>query len=113
MIKKIISGGQTGVDQGALDGAIHCSITHGGWIPAGRKTECGPLPEKYNMQEMKSSFYPDRTRQNIIDSDATLIISRGSLSGGTALTYKIAKELGKPLCHVDLQRCLSVMELLL
>ena len=33
MIKKIISGGQTGADQAALDVAIKLGIPHGGWIP--------------------------------------------------------------------------------
>ena len=39
MVKKIISGGQTGVDQAALDVAIKLGISHGGWIPKGRLTE--------------------------------------------------------------------------
>jgi len=33
MIKKIISGGQTGVDRAALDAAIKLAIAHGGWTP--------------------------------------------------------------------------------
>ena len=37
MIGRIISGGQTGADQGALDFAIKHGIRHGGWIPKGRK----------------------------------------------------------------------------
>lgn len=39
MIKKIISGGQTGADRAALDAAIKMGVNHGGWIPKGRKTE--------------------------------------------------------------------------
>lgn len=46
MIKKIISGGQTGADQAALDVAIKLGIPHGGWIPKGRKTEDGPLTDR-------------------------------------------------------------------
>ena len=41
---KIISGGQTGADQAALDAAIELTIPYGGWLPKGRKTEDGPLP---------------------------------------------------------------------
>ncbi len=48
MLTKIISGGQTGADQAALDAAIELGIPHGGWIPKERLTEAGPLPEKYN-----------------------------------------------------------------
>ncbi|MDX9833982.1 MAG: putative molybdenum carrier protein, partial [Desulfobulbus sp.] len=40
---RIISGGQTGADQAALDAAIALSLPHGGWLPRGRKTESGPL----------------------------------------------------------------------
>jgi hypothetical protein len=67
--KKIISGGQTGADQAALDVAIKLNIPHGGWIPKGRKTEAGLLPEKYQLQEMTSVSYPLRTEKNVIDHD--------------------------------------------
>jgi hypothetical protein len=46
MIKKIVSGGQSGADRAALDVAIKFGILHGGWIPKGRITEEGPLPER-------------------------------------------------------------------
>jgi predicted Rossmann-fold nucleotide-binding protein len=81
MIKKIISGGQTGADQAALDVAIELGIPHGGWIPKGRKTEAGRLPEKYHLKEMPTAEYRKRTEQNVIDSDGTLIISHGELNG--------------------------------
>lgn len=100
-MKKIVSGGQTGVDQAALDAAKQCGISHGGWVPPGRKTENGPLAMKYEMLEMTSGSYPERTRQNVIDSDATLLLSRGSLSGGTSLTRKFAVSYNKPYLHID------------
>ena len=81
MIRKIISGGQTGVDRAALDVAIKLAVAHGGWIPKGRITESGPLPDNYNLKETRSSSYSDRTEKNVLDSDGTLIISRGSLTG--------------------------------
>jgi len=83
MIKKIISGGQTGVDQAALDATRAFDMPHGGWIPKGRLTEDGPLPEGYNLKEMPTDSYPEHTKQNVIDSDGTLIIARGKLTGGT------------------------------
>lgn len=101
MLKKIISGGQTGADQAALDSAIKFNIEHGGWIPKGRKTENGILSAKYKMDEMNTTDYPARTRQNIIDSDATLIIAGDNLTGGSLLTKKLVKEIGKPYCHID------------
>ncbi len=104
MIKKIISGGQTGVDQAALDVAIKLNIPHGGWIPKGRKTEDGVLPDKYQLQEMSSTSYPKRTEKNVLDSDGTLIVSYGNLTGGSALTRKMAKKHNRQWIHIDLNK---------
>ena len=101
-LDKIISGGQTGADQAALDTAIKFNIPHGGWIIKGRRTESGPLPERYRLKEMDATDYPTRTRQNIIDSDGTLIVSRGPLTGGSKLTDTFARELNKPNLHINL-----------
>jgi len=89
MITRIISGGQTGADRAALDVAIKLGIPHGGWIPKGRKTEKGPLPEKYQLQEMTTGSYPARTEKNVIESDGTLIIARGKLTGGSDYTRQM------------------------
>jgi len=104
MIKKIISGGQTGADRAALDAAIELGIQHGGWVPKGRIAEDGPLADKYQLQEMVTSSYPARAEQNVIDSDATLIISHGELTGGSAYTRKMAMKHGKPWFHADLNK---------
>jgi len=101
-IKKIISGGQTGADQAALDAAIKLGIPHGGWIPKGRKTEDGPLPEKYELQEMPTGNYPKRTAQNVIDSDGTVIISHGKLAEGSKYTEEMVDRHNKPCLHIDL-----------
>lgn len=101
MIKKIISGGQTGADQAALDVAIELGIPHGGWVPKGRKTERGSLPAKYQLQEMPTTNYPARTEQNVKDSDGTLIISHGELTGGSDFTRQMAEKHNKPWMHVD------------
>jgi hypothetical protein len=39
MLRKIISGGQTGADRAGLDFAIEVGLVHGGSIPRGRKAE--------------------------------------------------------------------------
>jgi hypothetical protein len=104
MIDKIVSGGQTGVDQAALDVAIKLGIPYGGWIPKGRKTENGALPQKYTMQEMPTSNYVDRTEKNVIDSDGTLIISRGKLSNGSEYTRKMTMKHHRPWLHVDITK---------
>ena len=109
MLKKIISGGQTGADRASLDVAIKKGIPHGGWIPKGRKTEDGTLPTKYNLSEMTSTSYPKRKEKNILDSDGTLIISHSKITGGSSLTRKLAKQHEKPWIHLDMNT-LSIKE---
>jgi hypothetical protein len=102
MIIKIISGGQTGADRAALDFAIDNNIPHGGWIPKGRITEGGQLPDKYHLQEMETASYDKRTEQNVIDSDGTVIVSHGDLTGGSALTQTFTIKHHKPRLHLDM-----------
>ena len=101
---KIVSGGQTGVDRGALDAAIALGIQHGGWCPRGRLAEDGNIPNRYELLETGSPEHQQRTEQNVLDSDATLIICRGPLSGGTLLTWQLAEKHFKPCLVVDLDR---------
>lgn len=103
-VRKVISGGQTGADRAALDAATELGILTGGWIPKGRRAEDGEIPGRYSsLRECESADYSHRTRLNVSDSDATLIISRGPLFGGSLLTQEAAKELGKPFLHIDLE----------
>ena len=104
MIKKIISGGQSGVDRAALDAAIKLAIPHGGWIPQGRLTENGPLPPEYRLTETDSNSYADRTEKNVLDADGTLIISRGSLTGGSEYTREMAVKHNRIWLHIDLNQ---------
>jgi len=104
MLEKIISGGQTGADQAALDAAIKLGIPHGGWIPKGRLTEDGPLSDKYDLKGMPTASYPERTKKNIRESDGTLILSHGILTGGSEFTRKMALKYQKPMLHIDFNR---------
>lgn len=97
----IRSGGQTGVDRAALDAAMEQGLAVTGWCPAGRLAEDGRIPDRYPLAETSLADYAQRTRWNVRDSDATLILSRSPLAGGTALTAAIAEELGRPLLIVD------------
>lgn len=99
---EIISGGQTGADRAALDAAIACGVSVGGWCPKGRRAEDGPIAALYPLRETESPHYAVRTRANVEDSDVTLIFSHGPLTGGSLLTQRIAVELGKPCVHIDL-----------
>ena len=100
---KIISGGQTGADRAALDAAIARGIPHGGWLPKGRVTEDGPLEQHYCLQELDSYHYRDRTRKNVMESDGTLIVSYGPLTGGSALTEALAIRYNRPCLHLNME----------
>ncbi|MBW2427917.1 MAG: putative molybdenum carrier protein [Deltaproteobacteria bacterium] len=104
MIKKIISGGQTGVDRAALDAAIKLTIPHGGWIPQGRLTENGSLPPEYRLRETDNTSYADRTEKNVLAADGTLIISRGPLTGGSEYTREMAVRHNRLWLHIDLKQ---------
>jgi hypothetical protein len=101
-IEKIISGGQTGVDRAALAVAVFLEIPHGGWCPLGRRAEDGAIPQCYQLKETDSPNYAVRTLQNVIDSDGTLILTRGRISGGTALTINLANRNRRPKLVVNL-----------
>src|ERR1051326_9418797 len=83
-LKKIVSGGQTGVDRACLDFAIKHRIRHGGWCPRGRLAEDGRIPARYKLKETPRASYAQRTESNVRDSDATVIFSISPrLRGGT------------------------------
>ena len=105
---RVVSGGQAGVDRAALDAAITLGLPIGGWCPLGRRAEDGPIPERYPLRETPSADYAERTEWNVRDSDATLILHRGPMTGGTRLTAELARRLGKPLLARDLAVPLDV-----
>jgi hypothetical protein len=102
MIAKVVSGGQTGVDRAALDFALENGLPCGGWCPATREAEDGTIPTRYPLMETLTGDHAQRTEWNVRDSDATLIITRGPPTGGTALTIQFAKRRGKPYLVLDL-----------
>ena len=103
MIEKIISGGQSGAERAGLDAAIELDTPYGGWLPMGRKAEDGSVPARYTeMKELTRGGYPKRTEMNVVDSDGTVVFSHGKLSGGSALTRRLAGKHGKPFLFVDL-----------
>ena len=109
-IKRIVSGGQTGADRAALDVGIAFGLEVGGWVPKGRLDENGRIPEMYpNLTEAASSDPGLRTELNVRESDATLLLSHGTLVGGSELTKNLAIRLGKPWKHVDLAQKLTTV----
>lgn len=104
-ITRIISGGQTGPDRAALDIAIAHGILHGGHVPRGRLAEDGALAARYRMEEATSPDPAVRTRWNVEEAGATLVLHAGigRLGAGTELTISHARAIGRPLLVVDLQ----------
>ena len=89
MLRKVISGGQTGADRAGLDFAIETGLEHGGYVPRGRKAEDGRIDDRYNLVELSTSSYPARTRRNIEQSDGTVIFSlECPLSGVSLAIFK-------------------------
>ncbi len=99
---RVISGGQTGADRGALDAAIELGIQHGGHCPAGRRAEDGRIPDRFRLIETESADYAVRTERNVLGADATLLVTRGVPTGGSALTAALARKHGRPCLHLDL-----------
>ena len=55
---RILSGGQTGVDRGALDAAIASHIDYGGWCPKGgwADADASRTLGKYHLRETPSAI---------------------------------------------------------
>lgn len=102
-LRRIISGGQTGADQGGLAGAQAVGLATGGTAPFGYRTDEGPartlLRDRYGLAESRSWQYPPRTRANILDADGTALFGVAT-SPGTALTIALCHQLDKP-CLVN------------
>lgn len=104
-VNRIVSGGQTGADQGALCAGYLLGIPTGGWAPLGWRTEDGPEPAlaAFGLVEADSSDYAVRTHLNVRDSDGTLIFGDAE-SHGSRLTLRLCEREGKPVCYVPWRR---------
>lgn len=101
---KIISGGQTGADRGALIAAKDLGFQTGGWMPKGFLAHDGHHPEfavLYGMRETDSPKYPPRTALNVKESDATIRIAMFFNSPGELLTKKMIEQYNKPSFDIN------------
>lgn len=104
MIKKIISGAQTGADRGALLAALKNNIEVGGWVPKGRRAEDGYVSSDFPVLETPSRDYPQRTEWNVRDSDGTIVFNKAKNSRGCNLTIAMASRYKKPILVIKTQR---------
>lgn len=106
-VARIVSGGQTGADRAALDVAIELGIDYGGWCPSGGWAEDFPEPPGLlsAYPRLRATWEPDvtvRTRLNVRDSDATLVVWDGRTpSSGTQWTIDAARAEGRPVLITD------------
>lgn len=110
MIHAIRSGGQTGVDRGALDAARTAGVPVHGWCPAGGWAEDCPhapglLDDYPELRETPSAATGQRTEWNVRDSHVTVIVTPGGAdaahSPGTALTVELAEKYGRTCMVTD------------
>jgi len=112
LLRKVVAGGQTGVDQAALRAALGCGVAIGGWCPPGRACDDGTIPAALPLQETQLDSSPERsalprsqrTEWNVRDSDATLILWPGVLreyDAGTRWAAECAARFAKPLLISD------------
>lgn len=112
MLARVISGGQTGVDQAALCAATSLGIAIGGWCPPGRVCDDGIIPASFPLKETPEERSPDapdiprsqRTEWNVRDSDGTLVLCLGPIADadvGTRFTADCAARFSKPVFVAD------------
>ena len=106
---KIISGGQTGIDQLALFVAFsrrlsYSNISTGGTAPKGWWTTDGACPRlaRFGLKENSEFGYPSRTRKNVMNADLTILVYENGTSAGERLTRTICAIQSKPLVEFDL-----------
>lgn len=98
-VRAIVSGGQDGVDVGALRWALALGLPAGGWAPRGMRAESGRVVADVAgcLREHVSTSYADRTRSNVRAADAVLVVAASGTAGpGTTRTLADAARARRP-----------------
>ncbi len=107
MIERIITGGQSGVDQAAWHAARAAGLATGGWMPLGFLTELGPCPHfahEFGAREHTTEEYADRTIANVKDAEAVLVFAGTHCGAGVRLTIDASRALAKPCLVIEPDR---------
>jgi hypothetical protein len=104
MIRKIISSGRTGVELAALDVAIRLGLTHGGWAQRGMRNEAGAIEKRYGLTEVDALGFKQAMEENVLNSDGTLLISRGEKTVESKYAVEMALRHKRQFLHVDLSQ---------
>jgi len=105
-LRKVISGGQTGADQGGLKAAKEFGLETGGTMPLGFLTENGEEPslgEDYDLVALPVGGvdgYVARTHANVRNADATIRFASNFASPGERCTFKAINQYDKPYIDV-------------
>lgn len=97
----LIGSGQSGVDRAALEWGLANGYQVGGYCTRGHQAEDGEIPiGLWAHLQAVCSDYSERTRRNVAESDATLILWAGeAMSPSSRLALETAERLEKP--HVS------------
>src|SRR4051812_35930033 len=98
VVERIVSGGQTGADQGGLEAAGRLGLATGGFMPKGYRTEDGPRPDlaaRHGLVEAETPAYPERTGRNVRLADGTVVFAAEG-SPGSRLTVGLCRRHGRP-----------------
>jgi hypothetical protein len=109
-LKRIVSGGETGVDRAALDAVLAAGFPCGGWVTWDRMAEDGVIADRYPLVPLPNGGYRERTRLNVTDSDGTAILHNEVLMGGTRLTRNLCALLERPYVLINAQETPDVGE---
>lgn len=103
MIKRLISGGQTGADFAGLQAARDAGIPTGGTAPKGWRIclpdgsdGSNPKLADFGLVEHESPSYPPRTRKNVADSHGTVWFGFDA-SPGAKTTFAACRQYDRPL----------------
>lgn len=104
MIRKILSSGRTGVETAALDVAVQLGIAHGGWAQRGMRNEAGAIEKRYGLTEVVAMGFKSAMEENVLNSDGTLLISRGEKTVESQYAVETALRHQRQFLHMDLSQ---------